>query len=208
MEGEEAPPQPVSTQQISYNDLASLVQSHSGVVSQLIGKKTTALVTTSTARSACTQKVRKALKKSIPIVDLSWVEDSIEASKMLPLDEYRREEEVEEIVERREQEKEQEKEKGRSAVGDVSFLVSADVDTPASQWSEPLSYGCSCVCHENNPNIVTDCDWCTDCNVNEVRKGWSEATVACCPPLMTNNLLLVALLLRRCEMRYARKSRK
>ena len=69
-----------------------------------MGKKTYCVVTTSSARAAATQKVRKAYKKCVPIVDVSWVEDSISSNSLLSLDSYRREADVKEVVEKKEEE--------------------------------------------------------------------------------------------------------
>ncbi|GMI43892.1 hypothetical protein TrCOL_g189 [Triparma columacea] len=157
----EAHIEPVSTQQYSYSDLADLVVAHSGVVMQIMGKKTYAVITTSSARSAATQKVRKAYKKCVPIVDVSWVEDSISSNSLLSLDSYRRENDVKKAVEK----KEEEKQRRLEAAVDVDD-AEPSLDPSAEYWSEPVSFGCSCVCHENNPGIVTDCAWCSGCSIN------------------------------------------
>mmetsp|Transcript_23789 Transcript_23789/g.49572 ORF Transcript_23789/g.49572 Transcript_23789/m.49572 type:complete len:251 (-) Transcript_23789:21-773(-) len=182
VEGVPSEPEPVSTQEVTYRDLTTLVQSHNGVVTQLLSKKTFALVTTSSARAAGTQKVRKAYKKGVPIVDVQWVRDCISSSTLLPLTSFRREDDVKDVVEKKNAEKQRRMEK-EAGVSDVSFVPDGDPseNPDADYWSAPVSFGCSCVCHENNPDIVTDCPWCVDCNIDtHLRK------LACSAPVCSS----------------------
>ena len=147
----------------TFKSLSALCLSHGATMGQIIGKNTHCLVTTASARSVGTQKIRKAYKKGCPIVDVGWVESCIGSSKLLPFDDYRCEDSLAGLMAKKEEERE-----ARATV-DVQILQDTDVvEDVAGEvgWSEPVSYGCSCVCHENNPGVVTDCDWCTDCSTN------------------------------------------
>jgi len=147
----------------SYNNQKSKLTNFGAVVVDTVSKKVTFLLARKSAVMKSTQKVRKAVKRGLRIVDIDgWVDLCVETGsvvKNIP-------EEMDftalaaEVAERRDAEKK----KQDDAVTD---LDEAEIDPNAEGWSEPIALDCCCVCHENNPvGTVTDCPWCKDCNIN------------------------------------------
>ena len=53
---------------------------------------------------------------------------------------------------------------------DVEIITEGPNISEDFGWTEPVGYGCCCVCHENNPvGAVTDCEWCpsSSCDINK-----------------------------------------
>ena len=167
------PPQTSSPSQHNYQSLSSLLLSHGSKIMETISPKSLhCLITTSSARDSLTQKIRKSIKRSVAIVDVEWVEECLRMGKVVDFEPYRREEAVRVAVALKEKEKEREKEKEKEKdpqVVDVQFLTDKKMIENAEGWTAPMSFGCSCVCHENHaPNTLTDCAWCptSSCSIN------------------------------------------
>ena len=132
-----------------------------------------------TAVERGTQKVRKAVKRGVEIVDIDeFVKGCVERGKVyseVPGD-MNLTERAREVAESKKKEKEvgdndngdhnlsNEDSKNAFLVRDIDGNL---VDPDAEGWSEPVQLDCCCVCHENNPpNTITDCEWCKTCNIN------------------------------------------
>eukprot|EP00518_Triparma_eleuthera_P000523 CAMPEP_0182456718 /NCGR_PEP_ID=MMETSP1319-20130603/2489_1 /TAXON_ID=172717 /ORGANISM="Bolidomonas pacifica, Strain RCC208" /LENGTH=210 /DNA_ID=CAMNT_0024655033 /DNA_START=134 /DNA_END=762 /DNA_ORIENTATION=- len=177
-----------------YAVLQSLLLSHSAKVIDIVARRRlTCLLTTGTARKAKSQKFRKAVKRGVKVVDVGWVEECVEKGRKCGFGEWLCEEEGDDD----QQEIANGDGDGDGEV-DVEGAAAAKVAPPRSpltnfcvdvtdvevlggggksgvaslnfEWSEPVSFGCSCVCHENQPGVVTDCEWCPagECDVNRV----------------------------------------
>ena len=116
------------------------------VVSQ-VSKKVQLLVCTRSAAQQATQRVRKAHKKRIPIVDVAWLEECRKLGKKVELEPFLLDKEANKAI------------KNRQDNLDAETDRVKEVD-PKTGWTEPVSFGCSCVCHENG--CEKDCEWCKD----------------------------------------------
>jgi len=157
---------PASAASYNYATLLDLLRSHSAkIIETITAKKTHSLITTASARLSLTQKVRKASKRGLLILDVSWIETCISANKLLPTDDYDKDDEIALACSALEASK-------AAANANVDHnvkveFVSNNVEGGGEGWSEPMHFGCSCVCHENlGDHVITECEWCTDCSHN------------------------------------------
>lgn len=151
---------PLAPTQHTFQSLSSLLLSNGclRIIETISPKSLHCLITTSSARSSLTQKIRKSYKRNVRIVDVAWVDECLKMNKVVPLEPYRCESRVKNAIEQKEKEKQNE-------VVDVQFVEEAEDEG----WSAPISFGCSCVCHENHaPGTLTDCAWCPHdtCSIN------------------------------------------
>lgn len=151
----------------SYKYVIDECKAAGAVVTGQVGKKVFAVVCNRSAVLQCTQRVRKALKRNVMLLDISWVRDSVIEGRRLEHEEYLLNDLATEIFSKKE---EADKDDKNSDVdgepNDVEFISVDDVGiVPGAGWSEPVSYGCCCVCHENGD---IHCKWCTDplCDLN------------------------------------------
>lgn len=133
----------------SFSSVSVLCKSLGAEVMSQVCKRTAALVVTASAVRQATQRVRKAYKKRIPIVETGWVDLCRANGAKEPMTPFRLEKEVEDAIRKRGERKLQEKEE------EDAYAI------PGAGWSEPLAVGCCCVCHENGTE--KECPWCTDC---------------------------------------------
>ena len=132
-------------------------------------KRVHALIVSDAAVRNSTQRVRKALKLGIPIVDIGWIEACIKDGNRVDWADYSRNDEAKKAADA--------KKKASAAVAsgaegcDVKFDVSNDDANAVSGWSEAVELDCCCVCHENGD---LECPWCTGekkCNLTKKRLG-------------------------------------
>ena len=152
--------------QNSYKTTADRCRALGAMVTGQVHKQVTALICTESAAKKATQRIRKALKKSVPIVDVSWLDRCVEKGVAVPRDGYRLDETA------------------RNAVLDNKAMTTQDTETHPKDnnvhvdvaendgWSEPVELGCCCVCHENGDD---DCPWCHDCDVNRAKRMRAKA---------------------------------
>jgi hypothetical protein len=134
-----------------YNAVCKLSKDMGAQVTGQVSKRVQLLICTRSAVSKATQRVRKAYKKKIPLVDVSWLEACREAGGSVDTESFRLEAQAKDAIAKRE-----------SNLGDDINDPAVDVP-PDAGWTESLSYGCSCVCHENGAE--KDCQWCSNgCN--------------------------------------------
>ena len=110
-------------------------------------KRTQVLVCTTCAVQKATQRVRKAFKKRIPIVNVEWLERCRLEKKKLDYAAYSLDDEAKKAIDNRQETLENDK-------------STEEVD-PNAGWTEAVTLGCCCVCHENGTE--KECQWCTDC---------------------------------------------
>ena len=136
--------------QSSYKAVAELCESLGATITGQLHRRVSCLVCNQTAVNNATQRVRKAVKKSVPLVDVAWVRQCREQQKRVDLERFRLDDVAGKVIDSR-------------VVKDSEITVTyAEADElPANGWSEPASLGCCCVCHENGDD---KCPWCTDCN--------------------------------------------
>lgn len=135
-----------STTEATYNSVSQLCKELGAEVKTQVCKRVQVLVSTRSAVQKATQRIRKAFKKRIPIVDVGWLDKCRLEGKRVDLDSFRLDKEAEAAINNR--------------------LETLDKQEPATEvdpnagWSEPVAVGCCCVCHENGSE--KDCKWCAD----------------------------------------------
>lgn len=143
-------------QQLSYKAVTDHCRAAGATVSSQVHKKVKCVLCTPAAVAQATQRVRKAKKKSIPLVDVAWLFACLQQSKRLEFGAY--------VLDYPEQPRTpKEPNSSVDTDGDVHVESVDAKDVPDDTgWTEAVNVGCCCVCHENGD---TDCAWCTDCNV-------------------------------------------
>lgn len=153
-------------QQLSWKNTIDKCKQYGANITSQVHKRVHALIVSDAAVRNATQRVRKAIKLGVPIVDITWVEACIKDGKRADWTEYLRDTEAKEAAES--------KKKAGSSGGegcDVKFDISTDDANATSGWSEPVELDCCCVCHENGD---MECPWCTsetECNLTKRRLG-------------------------------------
>ncbi len=138
-----------------YTKTCALLMSLGARISPTVSKKTTLLLTTQTAREALTQKVRKAVKRGVKVVDEAWIEECQKQGAAVDTKEWDLTSSCSSMA------------SCRASVSHVEIVD--EKDAAGLKWSEGVCFGCSCVCHENHvAGAVTECEWCPvgGCDVN------------------------------------------
>jgi hypothetical protein len=144
-----------SNSESSYKAVAECCRKLGASVTGQLHRRVSYLICNETAVNNATQRVRKAVKKKVPLVDVAWIRKCQENEELVDLDPYRLDNlAIEVIKSKRKETTEQFKEEGE--VGCDEVLPDAK-----GAWTEPISYGCCCVCHENGDK---NCRWCPDCS--------------------------------------------
>lgn len=130
-----------------YNEVCQISKELGAQVTGQVSKRVQLVLCTRLAVEKATQRVRKAYKKKIPLVDISWLRKCQETGKLVDLGPFCLDDLAKDIIPTREK-------NNAEADGDTGVDVPDNVG-----WTEPVSFGCSCVCHENGAE--KDCQWCS-----------------------------------------------
>ena len=158
-----------SAAQLSWKNTIDKCKQNGAAITSQVHKRVHALIVGNAAVRNSTQRVRKALKLGIPIVDIGWIEACIKDGNRVDWADYSRNDEAKKAADA--------KKKASAAVAsgaegcDVKFDVSNDDANAVSGWSEAVELDCCCVCHENGD---LECPWCTGekkCNLTKKRLG-------------------------------------
>ena len=117
-------------------------------VTNQVSQRVHVLLCTQSAVESSTQRVRKAYKKKIPIVDVAWLEACQREGKAVDMGPFRWDAQAKAAIELR-------REKNHLKDGEPPAEVN-----PNAGWTEGVSFGCSCICHENGSE--KDCPWCSN----------------------------------------------
>ena len=160
----------------SYKYVKEECQAAGASITGQVSKKVFAVICNRSAVNQCTQRVRKALKQSIMLLDISWVRDSVKEKKRKDCEAYILNDLATEVFQRHQDKKKKDSlsindydtclnEKEVNDITNVEFISDVGM-IPTTGWSEPVSNGCCCVCHENGD---LNCKWCTSplCDINE-----------------------------------------
>jgi hypothetical protein len=128
-----------------YQEVCQICKDLGAQVTNQVSKRIQLLLCTKSAVGKSTQRVRKALKRKIPIVDVAWLESCRLEGVSVDKGPFLLDEQAKESLAVRDKN-----------VDDV--VEQAEVD-PDAGWTEGVSFGCSCVCHENG--VEKDCPWCS-----------------------------------------------
>jgi hypothetical protein len=146
----------------NFTNVMTLCKEAGAKTSNQVHKKTFCLLASEAAVAGETQRVRKAWKKGIPVVDVAWVRQCVEDDCLRPFGEF--------LVGPDSSKRKRKAGKGctKSAPKDRDAHVKDDANPLREEgWSESVDLGCCCVCHETG---VTDCEWCVECSVNTAAK--------------------------------------
>ena len=153
--------------ELSYRAVTEHCRTAGATVSSQVHKKVKCVLCTPAAVKQATQRVRKAQKKAIPLVDVAWLFACLHQTKRLDFDAY--------LLDYPEPPKESTGSTSKNKKNDdtnedgENDVESVDAkDVPDAGWTEAVDVGCCCVCHENGD---TDCPWCTDCNDSAKKKA-------------------------------------
>jgi len=145
--------------QSSYKAVAELVKDLGASVTGQLHRKVSCLVCNRTAVNNATQRVRKAVKKKVPLVDVEWIRQCRDQEELVAMDPHKLDDLACGLIASRAAQGSE-----GATVTDVTVVEATEL--PASAWSEPASLGCCCVCHENGDD---NCPWCTDPDCNAKR---------------------------------------
>jgi hypothetical protein len=146
----------------NFTNVMNLCKEAGAKPSNQVHKKTFCLVASESAVAGETQRVRKAWKKGIPVVDVAWVRLCVEDGSLRPFGEF--------LVGPDSSKRKTKVGKGvtKPATKDRDTSVKDDADPlREAGWSKSVDLGCCCSCHETG---VTDCEWCVECSVNTAAK--------------------------------------
>jgi hypothetical protein len=162
----------------NFSNVMNLCKEAGAKNSNQVHKKTFCLVASESAVAGETQRVRKAWKKGIPVVDVAWVRQCVEDGCLRPFGEF--------LIG---SDPSTRKRKVGKAVTEQDWVASVkDDDNPLQEggWSEGVELGCCCSCHDTHTG-VTDCEWCPECSVNTAAKVKQQITSLQSPPSVSKS---------------------
>jgi len=172
-------PSPDDADLWSYSQIASCLRDRlrdEVTVSAQVHRRVSFLLCTKSAVRARSQRVRKAIKFGVVLLDVGWVfgkdEGDPKIMKVRPVEEWSRDRGG--VID-----PDDHKRVSKVTVGSTSLssyrekkddglnsTIDAEEgkDDQLKEWGEPQSLGCCCVCHENGTEAT--CPWCPNCPRN------------------------------------------
>lgn len=144
-----------SDTEITYSSVAQICKELGAEVLGQVGKRVQYMICTKSAVQQATQRVRKAFKKNIPIVDVSWLEECRVQQKRVDISDYKWDKEAEKAIQARQIQNE-----ALESTNNVDEVPQDEIPPDDAGWTDAVTLGCCCVCHENQAE--TDCRWCKD----------------------------------------------
>jgi hypothetical protein len=144
-----------SDTEITYSSVAQICKELGAEVLGQVGKRVQYMICTQSAVQQATQRVRKAFKKKIPIVDVSWVEECRVQRKRVDISDYKLDKEAEKAIRARQTQNEV-----LESTNNVDEVPQDEIPPDDAGWTDAVTLGCCCVCHENQAE--KDCVWCKD----------------------------------------------
>jgi hypothetical protein len=168
----------------SYQSLSQMCRDLGATVSGQVHKRLHCVIATPAAIHHRTQRVRKANQRSVPLVDVDWIQQcqrqnqcldlkpfllllldpSSSSSSSFSLQPSSSTTSASSSKETKKDKKSTKKQKGEEAQDDndntsdpVESLL-MESNSSSGCWSEPVDCGCCCVCHENGTE--QECPWC------------------------------------------------
>jgi len=151
------------THEHSYKTVRDLAQNLGATVTTQVHKRVRYVVCTPSAIHHATQRVRKAVKRKIALVDVAWLLQCCEDGAVVDVAQYR----VDAAAVSDKTSNDVAAVDGNVTNGNSNGNCDDDDVVPQLEmivedagWTEAQSLGCCCVCHENG---TTDaCPWCRD----------------------------------------------
>lgn len=145
----------------SYKAVAALLTSLGATMTGQVHKGITGVLCNASAVRQQTQRVRKAVKRGVPLIRVGFLNDCQKEGKRLTIGDY-------ELTAHDLPENNSVRNDGTQVVDTMTSKNGEEEETeeiPDSQWTEPVALGCCCVCHENGDDA---CPWCSDCDFKPV----------------------------------------
>jgi hypothetical protein len=137
----------------SYQEVCKKCRDLGATVSELVSKRVMALVCSREAANQATQRVRKSIKRRIPILSVEWIVACHQQGKLVNMESYRLDSEAVKAINRRQNERQ------KQSTGTL------DNDDRTEPFDSPLTkvieLGCCCICHEQG--TTANCPWCKEC---------------------------------------------
>ena len=155
----------------SYKEVCSVCEELGASHTAQVHQRVFALISNKSAVLQCTQRVRKALKKYITIIDVQWLLRCKEEGRRVDHQDYLLNDLAKEVAAGKKTNSVEEKSSKclRVSIGtsevDVQDESDDEILNAHAGWSEPVSLDCCCVCHDDDRD---DCKWCcgeVKCNV-------------------------------------------
>ena len=173
----------------SYHEVCDFCIELGATVMGQVCKRTDMLVSTGTAASNATQRIRKAIKKGKPIVSVEWLKECRSQKKRVDIEVFRLESVVQASMQKRaengnnneddeddeedspieaeknkinkKEKKKKDKKKKKKSRREEKRLSSSSKVEDGSYAARTIDLGCCCVCHELGTD--KDCEWCVEC---------------------------------------------
>jgi hypothetical protein len=146
-----------------YSQLIELCKKCGAKTTGQVHKRVDAVIAAQSAVKGGTQRVRKAWKKGIPVVDPSWIRECLNQGKALEMGPYTQGPLKVDSAARK---KAPSSKSGDPKGGDKSGKDGESVlEKEDEGLSVTIDLGCCCLCHDTTSGR-TDCAWCIDCSVN------------------------------------------
>ena len=160
-----------SEQCSSFNKLRDLCLAAGASFSSQVHRKVDAVIASPEAVEApATQRVRKAWKLNIPVVEMDWIQECLETKHEIPIESYCHFPPKQSCghVDTSSSKQTVGSRKGKK----VKIQPDTDLDFASSTNTIEVDLGCCCICHDSvGEGVVTDCEWCTDCTVNQKNRS-------------------------------------
>ena len=159
-----------TTAEISFTQLRDLCLTAGANVSSQVHKKVHAVIASPEAvATPATQRVRKAWKLGIPVLQITWLQHCIQNQQLLSMDAHSFPQQSPHVngptlsSNSLQQDPECSRKKKLKLQPDKGHESSAAVTKEVH-----IDLGCCCICHDSvAEGVVTDCAWCVDCSVNQ-----------------------------------------
>lgn len=140
----------------SYKDVSALIQSLGGIVTAQVHNRVFGVICNRSSVVQNTQRVRKAVKKGLGLIDVEWLHACQMEKKRVDHIPYL----LNDFFKTTESERNKDLKNTKQHVAfsdpteEELFLMNNDVG-----WSKPVDLDCCCVCHDDNRD---DCKWCCE----------------------------------------------
>jgi len=116
----------------------------------------------------CTQRVRKAIKFGVDIINVEWLHQCLETGKRVDYTPFLLTELAATAAARHNNQQDKGGSDKKKDSNDEDIVVDPDAG-----WTEAVSLDCCCVCHENGD---LNCPWCKTCNITLARQISSRSS--------------------------------
>lgn len=159
---------------MSYREVCSLCERLGASTSSQVHKRVVAVICNKSAILQCTQRVRKALKRHIMLIDVKWLLACEKEGSQVDYESYLLTDLAKDVVANRKRIEDEKAQSGPDTGVDVQDESDEEIlNNTSIGWSEPVALDCCCVCHDDDRD---DCKWCCgDVKCNIILRKLAEA---------------------------------